>query len=304
MEIFSELLPIEICQLICDECEFQSCLMLISSCKGFYDNLFVTKIMPTKLIRQRLTHDILSQTKFSKVRILDLTDNLLVTDLSFTKNLEILYAQTQICKVTQKSIDGLNLRELYVSDNRNITNVSHMSALENLNAAGLSGISQEGLGDLNLVKLWVFDNARITDCSHMSKLKLLDACGRSGIGQNSVDSLDLEKFCCSGNTNINRIPPKILLRRKIKKFITEINKVFFVEKDDMDHNYYCRRCTDFGYTTNESPFIVNETNDLLSNMMIETMNSILDCMETSLGKRKIDYGELEHQPQFKKMRLV
>ena len=80
-------------------------------------------------------------------------------------------------------------------------------------------------------------------------------------------------------------------------------KIFFVEANEIDHNSYCTTSAEFGYMRDKSSGIIRGTNKSLSNVIIETMNSILDSMEMSKGKRKTDFNELEYQAPFKKMKL-
>lgn len=149
-------------------------------------------------------------------------------------------------------------------------------------------------------------NPNITNCSHMTKLKILDVCDNSGIGQASIDALNLDKLCCARNKHIKKISRKLLLRRKIDQFVLDINKIFFVENDEYDHEHYkcyCHIDPDFFLTTDESPYIVRETTQMLSNKLINEVNFILDEMQLFMKKRRVDFDELEYQPQFKKMRL-
>src|SRR5437868_4364826 len=163
---------LEMWQLICEKCNLESAIGLVSCCKMFYSNgLYIYEMMASKQITEKITNEILQQSKFSKLKSLYLTDNLHVTDLSALKNLEILFAERK-CVINQKSIEKINLKHLYAVNNKRITNVSHMTNLELLDASGKSGITQEGIRNLNLTILFTSNNPKITNCSHMTKLKI------------------------------------------------------------------------------------------------------------------------------------
>ena len=77
------------------------------------------------------------------------------------KNLQILNAKGN-SGITDEEIKGLNLIELYASNNLKITNVSFMKNLQILDASYDSGITDEGIKGLSLVKLYSKYNLKIT----------------------------------------------------------------------------------------------------------------------------------------------
>ena len=77
------------------------------------------------------------------------------------KDLKILWA-SETCGISQNSIIGLDLEELYVSCNEKVKDVSHMKNLKILDARGDCGIDQNGINGLDLDELNKFANSKIT----------------------------------------------------------------------------------------------------------------------------------------------
>ena len=84
---------------------------------------------------------------------------------------ELTTRNPSICK--QDHIKDLNMTELNVIDNFNVTDVSHMVDLQTLRIAGYCGVDQQGITGLtNVTELDISYNTKITDVSFMPLIKL------------------------------------------------------------------------------------------------------------------------------------
>ena len=82
------------------------------------------------------------------------------------KKLRRLVACGFACGINQEGIEGLNLTELNVWNNPNITSVSHMKQLRKLDASGSHcGIDQKGIANLYLEEININWNTKIRDVS-------------------------------------------------------------------------------------------------------------------------------------------
>ena len=111
-------------------------------------------------------------------------NNSKINNVSFIKNLQILYACAN-CGIDQNGINGLNLISLNADENEKINDASFMKnlrectstlsqsvarTLQILVAGGNCGIKQNGIAGLNLIELDAFDNKEIKNvekkCRH------------------------------------------------------------------------------------------------------------------------------------------
>lgn len=127
-----------------------------------------------------------------------------ITDVSFMRNLKILYAYHD-SNITQTAIQNLNLTELYAGNNEKIYDASFMQTLKVLDASGISGICQKGITGLNLERLNVSSNGKIHDVSFMSNLRQLKAVYYCGIDQTGIAGLNLIYLDASGNCKIHDV---------------------------------------------------------------------------------------------------
>ena len=108
--------------------DFKSQLSLVFTCSAIKNNLFITDLYNIdkkylKLLDDNfLKHDIFQQTRKLKA-------NSKITDVSFMKNLKVLYANDNSA-IDQDGIKGLDLIELNASYNNKITDVSFMKNLK------------------------------------------------------------------------------------------------------------------------------------------------------------------------------
>jgi hypothetical protein len=95
------------------------------------------------------------------------------------------------CGIDQNGIQQLTkLRKFNTEDNYKITDVNHLTQLEELNAAYYSGIDQNGIQQLtNLRILNAWSNDKITDVNHLIQLEALNASHNCGIDQNGIRQL-------------------------------------------------------------------------------------------------------------------
>lgn len=315
--------PLEIWQLFCDKLGIKSQIMLISTCWEYYTGLFIYSISlkykgyDEYKYSYHLTNDILRQQKFSRIRILDLSYNAHVTDLSFLPNLKILYVQGGNCAINQKSIDTLDLVELYVSNNKKINDVRHMKNLKILDASYGSWIDQNGIMGLDLLELNACDNKRIKDVRHMKNLRILDASYKKcGITQEGIEGLNLEKLEWRGNDKIKILCQKIITNDRINylkkwknnavnNFFNSLNDIFLEQNTDENFvtTYYSEY--EFGgkfdYDSHEK--IILETNNILLDQIKQEIENALFNIKFSMGKRK-NNGELPDQPPLKKVKKL
>jgi len=146
---------------------------------------------------------------------LDASDNIKITDINHMTNLKRLRANVSKtiytclefyrseCGISDKSIESLNLEELYVNNNPKVSNIGHMTKLKVLSASSwFSNISDVSIANLNLEKLIATDNGIITSVSHMSNLKELYA-EHSNISD--IKGINLRVLYIDNNENITDI---------------------------------------------------------------------------------------------------
>lgn len=199
-----DIIPSEIYQLILEKINLKSQLNFISINIFLYQELHITNLWNRRLNGRNksiylIDNEILAQKKFSKVTKLDINNNNKIKNISRLQNLKCLNISlnqgfiTHKNKINQKIINTIQqpITKLYASDNKYITNISHMTSLTNLDISNDSNITQESINNLNLVVLNLEYNKKITDISHMNKLKKLNISGTSVITQNGINKLDL-----------------------------------------------------------------------------------------------------------------
>jgi hypothetical protein len=104
-----------------------------------------------------------------------------------------------------QGINGLDLIELNVCDNKKIISISFMKNLKVLNASYDCGINQNGIDGLELVELNVDSNFTIENVSFMKTLKILNAESECGIDQNGIAGLDLIELFVTENEKITNV---------------------------------------------------------------------------------------------------
>jgi DNA-directed RNA polymerase subunit M/transcription elongation factor TFIIS len=97
------------------------------------------------------------------------------------------------CIIDDEQISKLNLTELCATNNSKITNVNHMTNLVILHAGGSCGITDAGISNINLAALNADDNPTITSVNHMTNLLFLSAKG-FGCGLTDAGIAELEIF--------------------------------------------------------------------------------------------------------------
>lgn len=74
--------------------------------------------------------------------------------------------------------DCVNLIELYIHHNPNISDINHCKQLQILDISGYGGITNNGMKNcVNLIKLYTWGNNKITDISHCKRLEHLETYG-------------------------------------------------------------------------------------------------------------------------------
>ena len=123
------------------------------------------------------------------------------------------------------------LIKLDVSNNTKITDVNHMTKLEELGACynwenrGDGGLDQNGIKNVTSLRILnVWENKSITDVNHMTKLEELNAGGSCGIDQNGL----------YGATSLRILD--IINNRKIKNInhLTKLKKLYVDIENEMD----------------------------------------------------------------------
>lgn len=193
----------ELLNLILEYCDISLQLKFLSTNKYIQSNLYITSLFDDE--NQILTNDILKQYKFRKLKNLamafspkvnqDGIKDLNLSSFGITNNCDVtnvshmkkLQSLAIIGgKIDQKGIVGLDLIEFICSTPR-ITNVTWMKNLLKLNAAFDCGINQEGISGLNLTDLDVSHNSKIFDVSFMSNLTKLMACSHNKVPSCGID---------------------------------------------------------------------------------------------------------------------
>jgi hypothetical protein len=182
-------LPLDIFKYMLNFCDLKIQIYLTSTNNFLRNNLKIINLynIEKKYLRL-LTDEILNQKIFNQVEALNASYNEKITNISMIPSLKKLNAEGN-CGIDQNGINGLDLVKLNASDkcgidhfwqnginglslveldannNDKITNVSMISSLKILHAAGNCGIDQNGICGLDLVKLNANNNEKITNVS-------------------------------------------------------------------------------------------------------------------------------------------
>lgn len=235
--IFS--LPTEIVHLIIKYCDLWTQLYILSVNQYAYYTFTIPTLyfFPSK---GNLLDEILQQHKYKNLEILILDsfdyldpikfphrlpfsaslsqasrDRQNFSDVPIIKNkisLKILYARGNGI-IGQKDMPNLDLVGLYVCDNPNINDVSHLKNLQVLDASSTCGIDQRGIDGLDLTKLYARNNKFIVNVSYMKNLLVLSASGMCGIDQNGIQGLNLIKLYANGNSRIYNVSAMQTLKK-------------------------------------------------------------------------------------------
>ena len=135
----------------------------------------------------------------------DINSKTLEYIININSEITELYSKT----ITQETLNKCKLLvKLNINHNKNITNVNHLSKLEELNISSHCGVNQEGIKNLKLVKnLNAQNNNRIKDVNHLAKLEELNISGmHCGADQEGIKDLKLViKLDASYNTKIKDV---------------------------------------------------------------------------------------------------
>lgn len=194
----------DIWTIILNKLPLKSQVYLLSSCKYFRHNLFITDMLNTK---KTLSDYMLKSHIFDKISKLCI-DYKPVDVLRFKNTLTVLNCD-QFTGIKQKHINELRLTELYATcENDKITNLNHMKDTLKILHCGcmFNSISQQGISELRLVEFNTNNNHRITNVNHMrDTLKVLHCMYGSGIDQNGIYDLSLTHIYYGGNKKITDI---------------------------------------------------------------------------------------------------
>ncbi len=154
------------------------------------------------------------------VKILNVCSNDRIYDVNHLSDLEKLNISCSVfshslflkCGVKQEGIANLKLiKSLNVSNNDMITNVNHLSLLEELDISHECGVNQEGISDLKLIKILnIHCNIKITNINHLSNLEELDISD----GHDDVYQGHIEKFVLVDTQNNGWISKLKLIKNK------------------------------------------------------------------------------------------
>lgn len=177
---------LDIWQIIMNLCDIKTQLALSSTCKHFYNNLKIYKLICQKInpkFLQTIRCCVLNKIKIvngSNLKqndIIGLNLNYFkiggypdISDVSFMTHLKYLSCSGFYCKIDQNGICGLNLKTLLAHDNTKITNVCFMKNLKKLDCSGMCGINHEGITGLDLIYINSVGNNKIFDVSWMTNL--------------------------------------------------------------------------------------------------------------------------------------
>lgn len=171
-----------------------------------YDYHFKPQILLSENYGSRITQNALFQRKYEKIRMLDISFNIHVTDINHLADMQVL-----ICPYSELKHSGMKnlLKIKRLVANENIHELEHLNdILEDL--SGCANINQDQFYKLkNITKLDCSENSNICDISHLkNKLIYLKCSNCPSITQNEINKLNiLEILDCSYNrsiTNVNR----------------------------------------------------------------------------------------------------
>ena len=194
---------LDIWEKIFNYCDLLEQIRLLSCCHTFYENLFIRDLYNiSRIYQQKLNNTIIEQKKFSKVIQFDAHGiDLDVTSLTKLKKLNAsLNYKTGSC-IKQSNINGLNLVELDLTNNKLVSEIKFMTNLKKLSAKGISAIDQTSICTLNLIELDISNNNKITDVSFMTNLKKLLIANHD---QMSIEHLNLVELDAHNNTPHNK----------------------------------------------------------------------------------------------------
>lgn len=163
-------LPSKFIEYITTYCDLRSILNLISTNQYFYKICTITNLSYYDSFL--LKNGILKQQKFQTLKTLHIVKN-----------------------INQCDIQNLNLTELYLTCNCNITDLNDMKNLIKLHISAECTITQDAFITLDLVEL-IVHGLGVTDVSSIKSLQKLTISSKSKIGQNGISGLNLTEFYC------------------------------------------------------------------------------------------------------------
>jgi len=200
----------ELYQIIFEYCtELTTKLALMQACKHLYHNLYMDGLLCITVISKlNITSDILRQPKYQKIQYLGVGSCRQITDLSFLSNLTHLSCGLYGYPygVTQETIQNLNLTYLDASNNSFITNVSHLTLLEELHMGRKCGIDPLTIYHLPINRLNISANHKTIDFSNLTMLKILIAHEMCGFSQYEIPQVtQLTELDISYNPNVHDV---------------------------------------------------------------------------------------------------
>lgn len=160
----------------------------------------------TTLKKLNIQNSILDQNSISGLDLTKFKPNNHITTISFMKNLKSLDLDDNV-SIHENELRLLNLYELSICNNNNISDLRFMTTLKILRACALPGasIGQAGITGLDLIELYIDNNNQINDLTGMHNLKILSASGCANITQSSIRGLNLIELDISDCTNITDV---------------------------------------------------------------------------------------------------
>lgn len=206
---------IDILQLITEFCNLNIAIKICQLDSHTYENIkiySIKNISHDKILM--LTDEILSQSKYHKLKILDMTGNNNRLELDHLANyLEELYCP----KYTLNKYKGINqiniryltkIRKLNIYNNNLINDINHMINLKELICGSECGVCQNGFSNLmQLEKLDASSNTKIYDVNHLKDSLIELNCGFDcGIDQKGISELKkLKKLITYFNNKITDV---------------------------------------------------------------------------------------------------
>lgn len=216
--------PIDIITVIFEMSDFIVKIRILATCNFFSQLLSIYDLSKIGYCYiNKLDENILRQEKYARVTKLYVA-NSFISNISYLSNLVYLNAQNSSCRISQTSIQCLNLSELIIDDNIHIINLNHMSHLRILSANHKKSfrpppvLKSESIEKLYaLTALYINYNTNITNISTLTNLTILHIASNSSIIQTSLQNLNLIELDCSFNQHITDLTHMSNLKKLIAK---------------------------------------------------------------------------------------
>ncbi len=209
----------------------------------------------------------------------DLSDKTLNYILNTNKNMITDITKLYSKRIKQQTLNKLiNIVELNIECNGNVTNFNHLKNLYKLNVSGIRNtVTQAGIFNLKNIKILNLEsNKHITDLNHLDKLVELDISGYfnavTQVGISNLQNIEILNAYSNHNiTCVSHLNKLVELNVKCSSEISQTNISQITSLIETLDVSYTMNITDINHLTNIkklniSSCLLNITNDGISNL--------------------------------------